>query len=234
MLKIEKGIFCTAIAGEHRREGRPGEQGGEHDQHHPGADVRRQEAVHRDRRRVAGEHEAEGDVGAGEGGAQDPQPGERGEGRLRGLQDDAGGDRPGAAARRACRRACRSSRRPGSRAGRGRRSSRATPPTQATIRASRRGSDWAGAHPPRRPAQTAVIAHLVEPHPAADLDPAVAERADEQDRAPALVDRHRPGRAGRRARSPRRRSPRPRRSRPLRRSSASAGSPAASSIQAQA
>ena len=80
---------------EHHREGRAGEQGGEHDQHHPGADVGRQEAVHRDGRRVAGEDEAERDVGAGEGGAQDPEPGERGERRLRRLQDDPGGDRPG-------------------------------------------------------------------------------------------------------------------------------------------
>jgi hypothetical protein len=34
-------------------------------------------------------------VGAGEGRAQDPQPGERGERRRRRLQDDPGGDRPG-------------------------------------------------------------------------------------------------------------------------------------------
>ena len=229
MLKIEKGIFWTTRAGEHRREGGAGEQGREHDQHHPGADVGRQEAVHRDRRRVAGEHEAEGDLDPGEGGAQDPEPGERRERRLGRLQDDAGGDRPGGQLARACRRACRSSRRPGSRAGRGRRRAGATPPTQATIRASRRGSErlsdclragWSRTSSSRTPPPTST-------RPS-------SERADDEDRALALVDRHRPAEPSRRGRS---------RPSPVASSSAIPASstkqrarivPASSSIQAQA
>jgi hypothetical protein len=54
MLKIEKGIFCTAIP-EHRGEKvAPADLVVNMIQHHPGADVRREEAVHhRDRSRHA-------------------------------------------------------------------------------------------------------------------------------------------------------------------------------------
>ena len=134
------GIFCDGEPGEHRREGRAREQGGEHDQHHPGADVGRQEAVHRDRGRVGGEHES----GSRPRRAAAPRAGSRTRRAPRAwsgrLQDDAGDDRPGRRSRRACRRACRSSPGPGSRPGRGRRSSSATPPIQRTIRVRRRPS----------------------------------------------------------------------------------------------
>ena len=140
MLKTEKGIFCDEQPGEDHREGGAGDQGGEHQQHHPGAEVRRQEAVQRHRNRVAGEDEAKGDAGVGEGGAEDPEPGQRRQRGLGALQHDAGDDRPGRHLADLAKEARGSTRRPARRAGRGRRSSRATPPIQSAIRARRRAS----------------------------------------------------------------------------------------------
>jgi hypothetical protein len=81
-------------AGEDHRQGRAGEQRREHQQHHPGADVRRQEAVQRDRHRVAGEDQPVGDLGVGEGGAEDPEPGERRQRSLGRLRHHPGDHRP--------------------------------------------------------------------------------------------------------------------------------------------
>ena len=90
-----EGDLLDDQAREHHREGRPGDQRREHQQHHPGAEVRRQEAVEGDGDGVAGEDEPVGDPGAGEGGAQDPEPGQRRQRGLRRLQRHPGDDRPG-------------------------------------------------------------------------------------------------------------------------------------------
>ena len=90
-----KGIFWTTIPESIIGKVAPGEQGGEHQQHHPGADVRRQEAVQRDRGRVGGEDDPVADPAraAPPAGCRTrrapPAP------CLRALQDDAGDDRPG-------------------------------------------------------------------------------------------------------------------------------------------
>ena len=75
------------VGAEHAGEGRAGDDRGEHQQHHEGADVRRQEAVQRHRGRVAGEHhpEARGRIRV----AEDRVPRERGQRRLHGLERDA-------------------------------------------------------------------------------------------------------------------------------------------------
>ena len=90
-----EGDLLDDQAGEDEREGRAGDQGGEHDQHHEGAEVGRQEAVERHRHRVAGEDQPVGHDRAGQRCAQDAVPGERGKARLGALQRHAGDDRPG-------------------------------------------------------------------------------------------------------------------------------------------
>ena len=78
------------VGAEHAGEGRAGDDRREHQQHHEGADVRRQEAVQRHRGRVAGEHDPEARRRVGV--AEDRVPGERGQRRLDGLERDGGDD----------------------------------------------------------------------------------------------------------------------------------------------
>jgi hypothetical protein len=59
------------------------------------ADVGRQEPVEGDRRGVGGEHEAEAELGPGEGRAEDLEPDQRRQGGLDCLEDDPGRYRPG-------------------------------------------------------------------------------------------------------------------------------------------
>ena len=75
------------VGAEHAGEGRAGDDRGEHQQHHEGADVGRQEAVQRHRGRVAGEDDLEARRRVGV--AQDRVPGVGGQRRLDGLERDA-------------------------------------------------------------------------------------------------------------------------------------------------
>jgi hypothetical protein len=83
-------------AGDEHREGRPGDQAGQHQHHRQRPDVGGEEAVQGDCGRVGGEHEAVRNRGAGEGGADDRVPGQRRQRGLHGLQRGAGDDRPDA------------------------------------------------------------------------------------------------------------------------------------------
>jgi hypothetical protein len=60
-----EGNLLDDQAGEDEREGGAGDQGGEHHQHHEGAEVGRQEAVERDRHGVTGEDQPEWHHGGG-------------------------------------------------------------------------------------------------------------------------------------------------------------------------
>ncbi len=184
MLKIEKGIFCTARPESIAVKVAPANSVVNMISITKVPMLAGRKRVHRHRRRVAGEHEAEPDLDPGKGGAQDPEPGQRRERRLRRLQDDPGGDRPGRQLAEFVEELARSSRRPGCRAGRGRRSAgrrrRPRPrsaPRGATARATAQ-REKSRTSSRRTPPPTSTLPSSERPH--------------DEHRALALVDRHRP------------------------------------------
>ena len=78
------------VAGKDSGEGRAGHDRHEHQEHHERPDVRRQYAVHRDRGRVRRDDRPLPHPGVWVGRADNEDPRERREVRLRGLEDDAG------------------------------------------------------------------------------------------------------------------------------------------------